>query len=166
MGRYLDALAQDVVDNLDAFRQGDSGDDKAPTPGDSRFNRYKINLLVDNGDTDGAPVVYENNPTYINLIGRIEHLSRLGTLWTDFTLIKPGALHRANGGYLILDADKLLLTPFAWDAIKRVLKAREIRLEPLERLLSLSGTTSLEPDTIRMQPSTRHCLPPHPLPEH
>ncbi len=145
---YLDAVEKDAVDNLDAFRQEDG---KVPRPDDSQFNRYRVNLLVDNGDTDGAPIIYENNPTYVNLVGRIEHMSRLGTLWTDFTLIKPGALHRANGGYLILDADKLLLNAFSWDALKRVLKAREIRIESLERLLSLTGTTSLEPQSISLQ---------------
>jgi lon-related putative ATP-dependent protease len=145
---YLDAMEKDVVDNHYAFRREDGDDGRSTDPNDTQFNRYKVNLLVDNGDSAGAPVVYENNPTYINLIGRIEHLSHHGTVWTDFTLIKPGALHRSNGGYLILDADKLLVNAFSWDALKRVLKAREIRIESLERLLSLASTGSLEPDGI------------------
>lgn len=145
---YLQAVKQDVVEHLEPFRQGDGADGKAPSPDDLQFNRYQINLLVDNAGSSGAPVVYENNPTYLNLIGRVEHIARLGTLSTDFTLIKPGALHRANGGYLILDAVKLLTNPFSWEALKRLLKAREIRIEALERLLSLTGTTSLEPQPI------------------
>jgi lon-related putative ATP-dependent protease len=145
---YLQALELDVVDNLDQFRHSEGGDSKALSPDDAQFNRYKVNLLVDNAEVTGAPVVYENNPNYLNLVGRIEHISRLGTLMTDFTLIKPGALHRANGGFLILDAVKVLTNPFAWEALKRVLKAREIRIEALERLLSLAGTTSLEPQEI------------------
>ena len=145
---YLHAVKRDVVEHLEPFRQGDGSDGKTPSPDDIQFNRYQINLLVDNAGSSGAPVVYENNPTYLNLIGRVEHIARLGTLTTDFTLIKPGALHRANGGYLILDAVKLLTNSFSWEAVKRVLKAREIRIEALERLLSLAGTTSLEPQPI------------------
>jgi len=145
---YLQAVKQEVVEHLEPFRKGDGNDDKTPSPDDLQFNRYQINLLVDNADTSGAPVVYENNPTYLNLIGRVEHIARLGTLTTDFTLIKPGALHRANGGYLILDAVKLLTNPYSWEALKRLLKAGEIRIEALERLLSLAGTTSLEPQPI------------------
>ena len=84
-----------------------------------------VNVMVSNGDgaPAGAPVVEELNPTYGNLIGRVEHIAQMGTLVTDFLLIKPGALHRANGGYLLIDARKLLLSPFAWEALKRAIKA-------------------------------------------
>lgn len=145
---YLAAVKRDVVDNGEVFRHGDGEEGKAPTPDDPQFTRYRVNLLVDNADLDGAPVVHEDNPSYLNLIGRIEHIARMGTLMTDFTLIKSGALHRANGGFLILDALRLLANPFAWDALKRVLRSREIRIESLERLLSLASTTSLEPQAI------------------
>ncbi len=144
---YLEAYKQDVVDNFEAFRAAD-GDSKSVGADEAAFNRYRVNLLVDNAGTSGAPVVYENNPTYVNLVGRIEHISRMGALLTDFTLIKAGALHRANGGYLILDAIKLLTNGFAWEALKRMLRSREIRIESVERLLSLTGTSSLEPQTI------------------
>ena len=77
----------------------------------------------------GAPIIEELNPTYGNLVGRVEHIAQMGALMTDFLLIKPGALHRANGGYLLIDARKLLLSPFAWEALKRTMKAREIRIE-------------------------------------
>jgi lon-related putative ATP-dependent protease len=145
---FLTAVKRDVIDNADTFRQGDGQEGKVPSPNDPAFVRYRVNLLVDNADLDGAPVVYEDNPSYVNLIGRIEHIARMGTLVTDFTLIKSGALHRANGGFLVLDALRLLTNPFAWDALKRVLRSREIRIDSLERVLSLASTTSLEPESI------------------
>jgi lon-related putative ATP-dependent protease len=145
---YLGGVKRDVIDNGEVFREGDGQEGKAPNPDDPPFVRYRVNLLVDNADLDGAPVVYEDNPSYLNLVGRIEHIARLGTLVTDFSLIKSGALHRANGGYLVLDALRLLTNPFAWDALKRVLRSREIRIDSLERLLSLASTTSLEPEAI------------------
>ena len=115
------------------------------------FNRYFVNVLVDNGACQGAPLVYEDYPNYQNLIGRIEHQAQMGTLHTDFTLIKGGALHRANGGYLLLDARKLLTQPFAWEALKRALQARELRIQSLEQILSLASTISLEPDPIPLE---------------
>ncbi|MCW3148141.1 AAA family ATPase [Stutzerimonas stutzeri] len=114
----------------------------------SPFNRYFVNVLVDNANSTGAPLVYEDHPNYQNLMGRVEHMAHMGTLLTDFTLIKSGALHRANGGYLVLDARKLLMQPFAWEALKRALQARELRLQSLEQMLSLGSTISLEPDPI------------------
>ncbi len=142
---YLAAVRDDAVENTELFKP--SGD--TPTePGDGRFTRYRVNLLVDNTDMGGAPILYEDNPSYQNLIGRVEHVARQGTLLTDFTLIKPGALHRANGGYLLLDAAKVLMSPFAWEGLKRALNAGEVRIESLERLLSLAATTSLEPEPI------------------
>jgi lon-related putative ATP-dependent protease len=146
---YLQSVRADVVEHVTLFR--DSGEGDSPSAGDSRFTRYKINLLVDNADTQGAPVVFESNPNYQNLVGRIEHIAHMGTLMTDFTLIKPGALHHACGGYLVLDVEKLLTHPFAWDAIKRALNGEEIRIEPVERLVGLAGTISLEPEPIPLQ---------------
>ena len=150
VARYLEAVHEDITHNVDAFRQhGETVDiaghqvEAAPD-----FNRYKINVLVDHTDDEGAPIVHEDNPSYLNLIGRVEHIAQFGTLLTDFTLIKPGALHRANGGYLVLDARKVLMNAFAWDGLKRVLRARELRIESLERMLSLASTTSLEPEPI------------------
>ncbi len=146
--KYLADTKHDIIDNNVLFRQGEEEDGKSPSSRDGEFNRYRINVLVDNSGTEGAPIIFEDNPTYQNLIGRVEHLARMGMLLTDFTLIKPGALHRANGGYLLLDAEKLLTSPFAWMALKRVLHSREVRIESLERQLSMISTVSVEPQPI------------------
>ena len=95
----------------------------------SPFDRYRLNVLVDNSGLTGAPVIVETNPTYGNLIGRVEMRAQLGTLVTDYRYIKPGALHRANGGYLLLDARVLLRQPGAWEALKQALRNRRIRIE-------------------------------------
>ncbi len=144
---YLTDTKKDIVENMALFRQEESYG-KPHSGQEPEFNRYQINILVDNADTQGAPIVFEDNPTYQNLIGRVEHLARMGTLLTDFTLIKQGAIHRANGGYLILDAEKVLTNPFAWTALKRALRSQEARIESLERQLSLVSTISLEPQPI------------------
>jgi lon-related putative ATP-dependent protease len=107
-----------------------------------------VNVLVTNVTKSGAPIVSEDNPTYSNLIGRVEHIAQLGALVTDFTLIKPGALHRANGGYLLLDIRKVLMQPFAWEGLKRALQSREIYIESLGQMYSLVSTVSLEPEPI------------------
>ena len=112
------------------------------------FKRYQVNLMVDFSHKKSAPVINEDHPNYSNLLGRIDHQSYMGSLVTDFTFIKPGALHQANGGYLILDARKLLLQPYAWETLKRTLQAGEIQIESIERALSLSSTSSLEPKPI------------------
>ncbi|HOP16750.1 MAG TPA: ATP-binding protein [Gammaproteobacteria bacterium] len=146
---YLEAVRADVVEHGALFLPDDGSD--GPAADDPRFVRYRVNLLVDNGAAGTVPVVYEDNPTYQNLLGRIEHVAHLGTLSTDFTLIRPGALHRANGGYLVLDVEEVLMHPFAWDALKRALNGEEIRIEPAERLLGLMGTVSLEPEPIPLR---------------
>jgi lon-related putative ATP-dependent protease len=115
------------------------------------MRRYGVNLLVDNAQADGAPVVVEDHPAYVHLIGRIEHRAQLGTLVTDFHLIKPGALHRANHGYLVLDARKVLLEPFAWSALKETLRSGSICIESLGQAYSLVSTVSLEPEPIPLQ---------------
>ncbi len=112
------------------------------------LRRYRVNLLVDHGQSSGAPVVFEPNPTYQNLIGRVENISHLGALVTDFNLIRPGALHRANGGYLLLEASKLLLSPYAWEGLKRALRSKLIKIESLGEALSMVSTYSLEPDPV------------------
>ena len=113
-----------------------------------RSGRYEINLLVDNSADGGAPVIYEDNPTFANLIGRVEHIAEMGALVTDFGLIRAGALHRANGGYLIIDAVKLLTQPYAYEGLKRALDSRMVRIESLGQALSLVSTVSLEPEPV------------------
>ena len=112
------------------------------------FRRYQVNVVVDHSSDHGAPVVYENHPTSQNLLGRVEYMAHMGALSTDINLIRPGALHRANGGYLILDANKLLQQPFAWEALKRSLGSSQIQIESLEQMLSLVSTVSLKPEPI------------------
>ena len=110
--------------------------------------RYSVNAFITQKEQDGAPVIYEDYPSYNNLIGRVEHQAELGALITDFTMIRPGALHRANGGYLIVDILKVLMQPFAWEGLKRALQAGEIRIESLAQLMSLVSTVSLEPEPV------------------
>jgi lon-related putative ATP-dependent protease len=152
---YLDAVERDIKENADDFlppAQPREGLSSAPGFEDAiteaRFRRYQVNVIVDNGEQRGAPVIYEDNPTHQTLVGRVEHIARFGTLVTDFTLLTPGALHRANGGYLVLDAQRLLTGYFGWASLKRALNAGEIRLESLEQLLSLASTVSLQPEPI------------------
>lgn len=149
---YLDAVEKDVTEHADEFRPRDE-----PTivfgmkvSDDHALQRYQVNVLVDNSENGGAPVVYEEHPNYHNLLGRVEHVTHMGTLATDFTLIKSGALHRANGGYLILDAQRLLQQPYAWEGLKRALFAKHIKIESLAEALSLVSTVSLEPEPIPM----------------
>jgi predicted ATP-dependent protease len=112
------------------------------------LGRYRVNLLVDHAGATGAPVVFEDNPTLGNLIGRVEYTAQLGALVTDFTLIRPGALHRANGGYLVLEGRQVLSQPYAWEALKRALRAAEVRIESLAQAYSLVSTVALEPEPI------------------
>ena len=147
---YLESIQKDVLDHLEDFANLEddiSTTDIAPVK-NNPIEKYKINLLVDNSKTKGAPVIYLDNPTYHNLIGRIEYDTYMGSLTTDFTLIKAGAIHRANGGYLIIDAEKLLVQPFAWEALKRALYAHQLKIESLEQMMSTDTVKTLEPDPI------------------
>ncbi|MEW8056704.1 MAG: Lon protease family protein [Candidatus Thiodiazotropha sp.] len=155
---YLDRVEDDVINNYQQFLPRD---EHKPTlfglplsqqeEGPPWHYRYRVNLLLAHEANGGAPIVYEDLPGYNNLVGRIEHRAHLGALETDFTMIRPGALHRANGGYLILDALKLLFQPFAWETLKRVLQSGEIRIESLAQITSLISTQSLEPEPIPLQ---------------
>jgi lon-related putative ATP-dependent protease len=149
---YLHAIKADVIDNLRLFLGDDDGDEQSAAMRSMRagatVRRYQVNLLVDSSEMTGAPVIYESNPSYMNLVGRVEQMAQMGALVTDFTLIKPGVLHRANGGYLIIDALKVLTNPYAWEGLKRALQFREIRIESPLEMLSLTSTISLEPEPI------------------
>jgi lon-related putative ATP-dependent protease len=157
---YLDTVQEDVIENAGEFLASEEGQDgsqnaimaalaaRMQASQQASLQRYKVNLLVDHRDSKGAPVIFEDNPTYQNLIGRVEHIAQMGALVTDFSLIKPGALHRANGGYLILDARKVLTQPYAWEALKRALQSRQLKIESIGQMLSLISTVSLEPEPI------------------
>jgi lon-related putative ATP-dependent protease len=147
--RYLDAVEADLVAHAEEFRTPEA----KPAlpflpPPDAFLDRYRVNVLVDRGGSRGAPVVFEQNPTHGNLLGRIEHRAHLGTLVTDFTLIKAGALHLASGGYLILEAKDVLRGFLAWEALKKALKSRVVRIqEPLEEFRMIAAAT-LAPEPI------------------
>jgi lon-related putative ATP-dependent protease len=152
---YLEAAGHDMVRNVGLFlATGEEENAIVRRPTDSaqdpRFRRYLINIMAANGEsaTAGAPMVEEFNPTFGNVVGRVEHFAQMGTLVTDFLLIKPGALHKANGGYLLVDARRLLLSPFAWEALKRAIKAREVRIEQPTEVTGLISTQTLDPEPI------------------
>lgn len=146
---YLEKVKQNTIDNAQEFLGDNKSLDiqqiKQRVP---EFHSYAVNVLVDNADVSGAPLIFEDNPTYQNLVGRIEYISQMGTLVTDFTLIKCGALHRANGGYLVMEAQKLLSNIYAWEGIKRALTSHEIKIASLQQALSLESTQSLEPESV------------------
>lgn len=164
---YLEDVRADVVAHAaDFLPSAEQSQQQFVLPGQrpgsstGSFRRYQVNVVVDNADRvaenqdaddatpKGAPVVEEEHPTQPNLVGRIEHLSQMGTLVTDFNLIKAGALHRANGGYLVMDARRLLMQPFAWESLKRALRGRHIRIESPAESLGWVTTVSLEPEPI------------------
>lgn len=153
VNEFLQIVEQDIVEHAEDFFPKQEGglslltQGLRPHPG----QRYKVNLIVDHGGQVAAPIVEEDLPTHANLMGRVEYQAMMGALLTDFTMIKAGALHRANGGFLIIDARKLLLQPFAWDSLKRVLQAGEIRIESLERALGFISTATLEPEPIPLE---------------
>lgn len=149
---FLDKVQADLVDNAAAALRSEPPPVGIPglehAQSDAGLSRYDVNVLVDARAFEGAPVVYEGNPTYQNLIGQIDNVARYGVLTTDFSLVRSGALHRANGGFLILDAERLLAQPFAWEALKHALFEQCVRIEPLGQHLSLISTVTLEPDRI------------------
>lgn len=153
---YLDAVGRDLVRNVGLFLMpaGEEGEQLIKQPADTardvRFRRYMVNPMVSRSGDDekGAPIVEELNPNYGNLIGRVEHIAQMGALVTDFLLIKPGSLHKANGGYLMIDVRKLLMSPFAWEALKRCIKGREIRIEQPSETAGFVSTQSLDPEPI------------------
>ncbi|TEU09969.1 MAG: ATP-dependent protease, partial [Anaerolineales bacterium] len=149
---YLDAVRSDVVQHASDFMRT-SEEEKSPFPmararGERQPDRYKVNVLTEKGDCVCAPVIIEDNPTYHNLVGRIEHRAVLGAMVTDFTQIRAGALHRANGGYLVVEAKNLLANPSAWDGLKRALRNREIKIEEMAQFYGLVLTATLEPEAI------------------
>ncbi len=139
---HLEAIRQDLTSNVEAF----IGSAREESLAEQILARYQANLLVDNSTLEGAPVITEDWPNVQRLLGRVMHHVQDGALVTNFTLIRAGALHRANGGYLVLDAHKILMQPVAWDALKRSLFSRCITVESLEQMVSMVSTITLEPE--------------------
>jgi predicted ATP-dependent protease len=149
---YLDEVEKSLIANVDQFLPAPPDAGEGSRPRRSGFmNRYQVNVLVDHAGQYGAPVVYEDHPTYQNLLGRVEHIAQMGALLTDFTLVKPGALHKANGGYLLLDARKVMLQPYTWESLKRALQAGEIRIEAAGQNQGLLSTVTVEPEPIPLK---------------
>ena len=154
--KYLEAVKQDVLKNINDFKAAPPEEENNPLAfykafsKDNNKNKYAVNLLVDNKDCEGAPVVYEINPTYYNLIGRVEYENRMGVVSTEYSMIKAGAIHRANGGYLILNARDLLTNFGAWEALKRVLKTKKILIENLGEQYGALAMASLKPQEIEV----------------
>jgi lon-related putative ATP-dependent protease len=149
---YLEEVRGDILENLGQFRQEEQERPALPFPvpqqRDLLFQKYEVNVLVDNGDLTGAPVVMELNPTYNHLFGRIEKEAQFGALVTDFTMIRQGSLHRANGGYLVLPVLEVLRNLFSWDSLKRALRNREITIEEAGEQLGFLASKSLRPEPI------------------
>ncbi|MBI2305264.1 MAG: AAA family ATPase [Chloroflexi bacterium] len=150
---YLNSVMQDIIENVDQFRQPPP-QSQAQTPftgmagRDRDFHRYEVNVVVDNSGLKGAPIVSELNPSYPNLFGRIEKEAQFGALVTDFTMVRGGALHRANGGYLLLQAAALLSNPFSWEGLKRAIRCGEISVEEMAEWLGFTTTKTLRPEPI------------------
>ncbi len=152
---YLESVQEDILNTLDDFKpqspQPQIPGIKLPRQ-EPTFDRYQVNVLVDNKDTEGAPVVFESNPTYNNLFGRIEHVMQYGGVAvTDFSMIRAGALHKANGGYLIIDAREVLINPFVWDSLKRCIRNNEIRIEDVLEQYRFMTMVSLKPEPVQMR---------------
>lgn len=154
--RWLDAVEADIVQHAHAFlpreEDGDGAEAAMQAALSERLHptlRYRVNLLVDRRGLEAAPVIEEDHPTVERLFGRIDRRAHLGALYSDFTMIKPGALHRANGGTLVLDAQRLLTSPAAWDSLKRALTHRQIEIESLGRVMGLT-TSELDPEPIEL----------------
>lgn len=149
---YLDNVREDMLQHLEDFKS--SEEQPPPLPfmkmpkAEPTFTRYTVNVLVNNGERKGAPCVFDSNPAYYNLFGRIEHKFQYGVAVTDFSLIKAGSLHRANGGYIVIEVLDLLRNLFAYDALKRAIRNREIKIEDVWEQYRLISTTALKPEAI------------------
>ena len=155
VSEYLEAVQKDIVDNIEHFRETE--EPAMPIPGlrlprqEPDLSRYEVNVVVDNSHTEGAPVVFERNPTFANLVGRIERRAQFGALLTDFTMIRAGSLAKANGGYLVLNVDDVLRNPFVYEALKRAIRDREMRIEDLSERYGLFATQTLKPEPIPLK---------------
>lgn len=165
---FLDAARGDVIAHVDEFRKPTEQTtevDGMMVKTETDFGRYRANVIISNDPARPVPIVHEDHPTYANLVGRVEHATQFGALVTNFGLIRSGALHRANGGFLLIDAEKLLQQPYAWDGLKRSLRTGQIRIDSLAQIYSVVSTISLEPEPIPLDVKVVLFGPPwlHPL---
>jgi len=151
---HLDAVEQDIIENVNFFmpaEEGGSGEENIfLIPQKSKLDRYRINPLTDHGSAKGAPVIFETNPTYYNVMGRIEKRAQMGTVTTDFTMVQAGSLLEANGGFLIMDVESVLKNPYVWEALKRALQNKSIQIEDIAEESGF-GTVSLRPEAIPLK---------------
>ena len=145
--QYLKLYADDIIENIETILEQEDVE-FSPAQFNRVPSRYQANVVINNKPNSGAPVIFEDFPTHYNLLGHVEQLTQNGTISTDFTLIRPGALHRANGGFLMLEAEQLLEQPYAWQGLKRALKSGHLKLSSLEHMLTLTGSISIEPQSI------------------
>ena len=155
---FINSVREDILDNVQEFKQPSEEEtsDRLSFLGaiqakQNQFDKYRVNLIVDHCNAEGAPVVLEENPTYNNLVGSVEHKAQFGALITNFHMIKPGALHKANGGFLMLEVKDLINKPFVWDALKRALSKKSIRIERLMESYQMIATKGLEPEPIPLE---------------
>ena len=158
ISEYLGKVKEDILTNIEEFADDAGEEDEnmqlmapwlARRTVDDITEKYKVNLIVDNSKLEGAPVIIDYNPTYANLIGEVEYDNEYGNFTTDYMKIKPGILHKANGGYLILSVNDLLSNPYAWETLKRVIKTGKIIIEPLkEYQLGGISVTTIKPEPV------------------
>ncbi len=152
---YLDMVQKHILENIDNFLPEKAADTAGPLPfkipqQKPTFTEYQVNVVVDNSNTEGAPVIFESHPSYTNMFGSIEREVRFGVLVTDFTMIRAGSLAKANGGYLVVEALDILKYPFVWDSLKRVLENQELRIEDVYQQYGLIATVGLRPEPIKL----------------
>jgi len=152
---YLEHVKEDIIENVQDFLQTSQGNDNQQVlsmfqqdQGEPDFTKYRVNVLVDHSKTKGAPVIVETNPTYNNIFGRMEKRAHLGAVYSDFTMIQPGSLIRANGGYLVIEVEGVLTNPFVWDNLKRSLRNGEVRSEDVQEQVGYVSVSSLKPEPI------------------
>jgi lon-related putative ATP-dependent protease len=154
---YLKEVQEDILENIDDFKKKPEAQQQMPgqpvapfavPPKEANLRKYDVNVLIDNSETKGAPVIIESNPAYPNLFGSIERQAWFGALFTDHTMIKPGSLHKANGGYLVMKALDLLKWFISYEALKRALRDKEIRIEDLGELYGIFSTRTIRPEPI------------------
>lgn len=152
--QYLNSIQENILENLDQFQEEDDADEQqahqipwAKTQ-NKPVDKYKVNLIVDNSDVEGAPIIVDHNPTYYNLVGKFEYENEFGTMTTDYTMIKSGLFHQANGGYLILQAKDVLSNPSSWEALKRIVRTKSINIENMKEQMGLIAVSGLKPEPI------------------